>query len=71
MTDCKHETVEQRSTIYAMTVWSYKQELDSYEPEQVPCSQVLSEETESWICSDCGAHVELAGDGLGVQLVVL
>jgi hypothetical protein len=53
---CTHEEILQYSTIHAMTIWA-RAATGRYEPQQVPCSKVLAEETERWICAACGNDV--------------
>jgi hypothetical protein len=53
---CPHEQLLQYSTIHAMTIW-LRSSSGPYEPQHVPCSKVIEEETERWICADCGAAV--------------
>jgi hypothetical protein len=62
---CRHEHLEQHSTIYARTSWT-RQEDGSYDPDEVPCSKVLEEETTAWACSDCGIQGWLDEDGFEV-----
>jgi hypothetical protein len=63
VTSCTHEQLLQYSTIHAMTIW-LRSSSGPYEPQQVPCSKVIEEETERWICADCGASV-FPSDGEG------
>jgi hypothetical protein len=53
---CAHEEILQYSTIQAMTIW-VRAANGRYEPQQVPCSKVLAEETERWVCATCGNDV--------------
>jgi hypothetical protein len=68
MAKCEHEVAHQFSTIYARTDWS-RQEDGTYEPDEVPCSKVLDEETTDLKCAECGADLyELETDD-GLRLV--
>jgi hypothetical protein len=58
---CLHEEILQYSTIHAMTIW-VRADTGRYDPQQVPCSKVLAEETERWICATCGSDVDPEGD---------
>jgi hypothetical protein len=51
-----HEQLLQYSTIHAMTIW-LRSSRGMYEPQQLPCSKVIDEETERWVCAGCGAPV--------------
>jgi hypothetical protein len=66
---CPHEAVEQFSTIYARTFWT-RQDNGWYEPDQVPCSSVIDEETDYVCCADCGAVGVLEPDHDGVTVFV-
>lgn len=57
---CTHEELLQYSTIHAMTIW-LRSSSGTYEPQQLPCSKVIDEETESWVCAECGAPVSPGG----------
>lgn len=43
-----------------MTIW-LRSSSGTYEPQQLPCSKVIDEETESWVCAECGAPVSPGG----------
>jgi hypothetical protein len=58
---CQHPRVSQLSIVHARTYWN-REDDGSYEPEPtgpICLSKILSEETESWRCVDCGADVEI------------
>lgn len=58
MTDeCQHTFIQQFSTIYARTDWTFLEETGEYEPDEVPCSKVLEEETTRWVCAECEKEV--------------
>jgi hypothetical protein len=56
---CEHKRISQLSTVWAETYW-VRQPDGSYEPEPagpICISRVISEETESWKCDECGAAI--------------
>lgn len=61
---CTHEIVWQFSTIYAKTSWSRKDK--GYEPDQVPLSSVLDEDTDHFKCVECGVRLSDVVDDDGV-----
>lgn len=69
---CRHENAVQISTVLAKTYWTRTDETGVYEPDEfagdVAIHKVVSEETESFECADCGAPLHDRSDEDGIHL---
>jgi hypothetical protein len=62
MNACSHDRLAQRSAVVAVTYWSRNVD-GGYEPEpsgEICLSKILSEETEAWVCTECGEATDVS-----------
>jgi hypothetical protein len=65
MPSCPHLNVQQQSTIYALTDWTWDDTQRCYLPDDAPCTKVMSEDTTGWQCRDCNEAISLEDTGEG------
>lgn len=56
---CAHERIKQYSNVYARTDWEQMED-GSYMPDcgEIGLSKVISEDTERFVCADCGTEMQ-------------